>query len=92
MASDNESPAGGTFDRWLQIELRSWGSRQDLPRSLRSRLLLRARELLRPNVNALTQARLSDLRTKVDYQRSLVLARLVEPTLELNLLSLRWVS
>ncbi len=54
--------------------------------------MLRARELHRPQVKASLQAGPFDVGAEVGGMRSSVLAQLVEPTLELGFLSLRWVS
>ena len=92
MASDNRRNMSRDFDYWLRAELRSWGSRQSLPQGLRARLMLRAKELNEPQVSTPVQAGLTDVRSGVGGKRSSVLARLVMPTMELGLLSLRWVS
>ena len=92
MASDNLGPSSRNFDRWLRVELRSWASRQDLSHSLRAALMLRVRELHRPQVNASQKARPSNVGVGVGGVRSLDFAQLVEPTLEFGFLSLRWVS
>lgn len=92
MASDSDNPSIRKFDRSLQIELRQWASRQNLPRNLRAGLMLRAKELDEPQFNAFLPAGLTDAHAGVGGETSSVLPRLVEPRLEFGLLSLRWVS
>lgn len=78
------------FDRWLRTELRSWAAHQNLPRGVRAGLMFKAYELQKPRSQYWTV--LAEEQSESSEERSSVLARLGEPSMEFGLLSLRWVS
>lgn len=95
MARDDRTLLARSFDRWLRGELNGWGSRQLPSQILRDGLMLRANQLHKSRQIPLSELRLMgmlDTHPRVGGTRPPLLTWLVRPSLEISLLSLRWVS
>ena len=83
------------FDRWLTSELKQWTHFHSPARHLRSKLLQRAAKLGSDDRDRSFSLTLGGLAFQSDRSESgkvSLFARLMQRTLEFNLLSLRWVS